>query len=201
MKKVKFIFDLDGTITAIETLPLIAANFNLQKEISQLTADTIAGNIPFMESFIYRVNLISKIPINLISNLLSDVPLHKILVEFIQKNKESCVIATGNLSCWVDKLTLKIGCECRTSEAETHNNQVVKIKSILRKEKVVQEYKIQGYKTVFIGDGNNDAEAMRLADISVAAGICHEPSNTVHSVADYVVYDEGALCRLLNQLL
>lgn len=201
MKKIKFIFDLDGTVTAIETLPLIADNFNLQKEISQLTADTIAGNIPFMESFIYRVNLISKIPINSISNLLSDVPLNKMLVEFIQKNKESCVIATDNLFCWTDKLISRIGCEYRASEAEINNNQIIKIKSILRKERIVQEYKAWNYKTVFIGCGDSTAEAMRWADVAIAAGICHEPQNSVHSVADYVVYDEGALCRLLNQLL
>ena len=33
----KFIFDLDGTITKQETLPLISSYFNVQEEIDKLT--------------------------------------------------------------------------------------------------------------------------------------------------------------------
>ena len=58
-----------------------------------------------------------------------------------------------------------------------------------------------GQKVIFIGDGNNDVEAMRLADISIASGITHKPSPGVLSVADYAIFSEEALCRLLYQLL
>ena len=54
MSKIKFIFDLDGTITSEETLPLMAKHFNVQEEIEQLTRETIQGDIPFVESFIAR---------------------------------------------------------------------------------------------------------------------------------------------------
>ena len=56
----KFLFDLDGTVTSQETLPVIANHFKCQEEIAELTKKTIAGNVPFVESFIRRVNILGK---------------------------------------------------------------------------------------------------------------------------------------------
>jgi phosphoserine phosphatase len=54
----KFIFDLDGTITKEETLPLIARHFKVEEKIEELTRATVAGEVPFIESFIQRVNIL-----------------------------------------------------------------------------------------------------------------------------------------------
>lgn len=43
----KFLFDLDGTVTSQETLPLISDYFGCAEQIAELTARTIAGNVPF----------------------------------------------------------------------------------------------------------------------------------------------------------
>jgi cation transport ATPase len=66
---------------------------------------------------------------------------------------------------------------------------------------VVKKYKELGEKVVYIGDGNNDMEAMRISDISIAAGLIHYPANSILTVADYLIFNEEALCRQLNQLL
>ncbi|HOY32864.1 MAG TPA: HAD-IB family phosphatase [Bacteroidales bacterium] len=197
----KFIFDLDGTITAQETLPVIAKKFHLEKEILNLTNETIKGNIPFVESFIRRVHVLGKLPVSEISDLLSGVRLHKKVLKFINDNKENCVIATGNLDCWIDKLSSKIDCICYNSIAKVENNKVVSIEYILNKDEVVNKYKGMGEEVVFIGDGNNDMEAMRISDISIAAGLIHYPANSILTVADYLIFNEEALCRQLNQLL
>ena len=197
----KFVFDLDGTITKQETLPLISGHFNIQTEINALTTETIKGNIPFVESFIKRVYILGKLPISEISGLLENVTLYSHVVEFISLHKEDCIIATGNIRCWIDKLANKIGCCYYCSDAMVENNEVKKLTKILKKENIVKQYQSNGEKVVFIGDGNNDVEAMRLADVSIASGLTHQPANSVLSVADYLVYNEEALCRLLNQLL
>ena len=197
----KFLFDLDGTVTKLETLPLISKHFKIQEEIDTLTRETIQGNIPFIESFIRRVYILGRLPIDEVADLLETVPLYEKLSKFITENKENCAVATGNLDCWIEKLAQKVGCCCYCSDAEIENNRVKKLTKIFRKENLVERYKSEGEKVVFIGDGNNDVEAMRLADISIASGLTHMPAKSVLSVADYVVFDEEGLCRQLNQLL
>ena len=110
----KFIFDLDGTITAQETLPLIASHFKVEEEIAELTKETIQGNIPFVESFIRRVHILGELPVDKVDELLASVKLHKKLFAFIQEHQSNCVIATGNLDCWVNSLNKIVGCKAFT---------------------------------------------------------------------------------------
>lgn len=197
----KFIFDLDGTITKAETLPLIANHFNIEGQINELTKATVAGQVPFIESFIRRVYILGKLPANEINDLLEGVATYDKVLNFIQEHKENCSIATGNLDCWIEKLAGKIGCECFCSSGKMENDRVVKLTKILNKEDIVRKYKDEGHRVVFIGDGNNDVEAMRMADVAIASGLTHSPAPGAISVTNYLVLNEVALCRQLNQLL
>ncbi len=200
MNKIFFIFDLDGTITQEETLPLIAKHFGVEDKINELTKNTISGNIPFIESFIQRVNILGNFDVNEVNNLLKEVCLFDNIVNFIQENKENCVIATGNCNEWISSLAKKIGCKCYASEVSIKDNKIDKLTHVIKKEDIVSKYKSLGYQVVVIGDGNNDMEAMRKADVSIACGLIHFPANSVMSVADYVVFSEKSLLRLLNQI-
>lgn len=196
----KFLFDLDGTVTSAETLPIIAQHFDCVEQISELTARTIQGNVPFVESFIRRVNILGGHSVSEVSELLSKVPLYPQIARFISEHKEDCIIVTGNLTCWCDGLFKTIGCQCYGSEAECENDHVVKLKTILRKEQIVDQYRALGETVVFIGDGNNDLEAMRHANISIATGLTHNPAQSLMSICDYVIFDENALVRQMRQL-
>jgi HAD superfamily phosphoserine phosphatase-like hydrolase len=196
----KFIFDLDGTVTSEETLPKIAAHFDIQEKIAELTRQTIAGDIPFVESFINRVGILGKLPVSEINDLLEHTALYQGIYRFIQTHAADCAIATGNIENWVEKLIKKINCKSFCSKIDLENNHVKKLTFILKKEDVVKRYQEAGEKVIFIGDGNNDMEAMRLADIAVACGLTHYPAKSVLTVANYLVFEESTLCRLLNQL-
>lgn len=196
----KFLFDLDGTVTMHETLPIISEHFGCSEQISDLTARTVAGNVPFIESFIRRVNILGQYSVSEINALLQQVSLYPLLADFIQEHTDECVIVTGNLACWCEGLFNKIGCQCYGSEAEVENDRIHKLKSILRKEEIVDYFKSKGETVVFIGDGNNDLEAMRHADISIAAGLTHNPAQSLMSICDYVIFNEKALVRQLRQL-
>ena len=79
----KFVFDLDGTLTKSETLPIIAAEFNLEKDLATLTDKTVQGEVPFLESFLQRVEILSEIDPSQISELLSEVGVNPNLLQFI----------------------------------------------------------------------------------------------------------------------
>ena len=196
----KFLFDLDGTVTSEETLPIIANHFNCVEQISELTARTVQGNVPFIESFICRVNILGAYSVSETTRLLSEVPLYPAIAKFIEEHKEDCVIVTGNLTCWCEGLFKKIGCQCYGSEALCEDDKVVKLKTILRKEQIVDQYKALGETVVFIGDGNNDLEAMRHANVSIATGLTHNPAQSLMSICDYVIFNEQALVRQMRQL-
>lgn len=203
----RFVFDLDGTITKEETLPKIAQHFNVQAEIDKLTQETIVGNIPFIESFIRRVNILGKLPVDEIANLLEQVEIYENLNSFIGEYGSQCVIATQNLHCWIHKLVAKVGGVKKqeiltfSSNGVLRDNKIFKLTSILKKEMVVKQFQAQGDEVIFIGDGNNDVEAMRIANVSIASGLTHKPCAGVLSVTDYAVFSEEALCRLVYQLL
>lgn len=197
----KFLFDLDGTVTSVETLPIIANHFECKEKIAELTRKTIQGNIPFVESFIRRVNILGKYSVSETSDLLAQVPLYLEVKKFIDSHREDCVIVTGNLTCWCEGLFKKIGCKCYGSEAECEDDKVTRIKSILRKEQIVDQYKALGETVVFIGDGNNDLEAMRHANISISVGLTHSPAQSLLAITDYVIFNEHALCRQMRQLV
>ena len=201
MNNIKFVFDLDGTVTSEETLPLIARHFHVEEEIEELTRETVQGNIPFVESFIRRVFILGRLPVDEVADLLETTAVYPLLAAFIREHSENCAIATGNLECWSHKLLGKIGCASHCSDAIVEDNRVVKLTKILRKEQVVEDYQKDGFKVVFIGDGNNDLEAMRVADIAIAVGTTHNPSKSILPMANYLIFDERALCRQLSQLL
>jgi len=195
----KFVFDLDGTLTKYETLPAIAANFDVEKELSILTDKTIKGDIPFLESFIQRVEILSEIDPIEISDFLSEVEVNPHLLQFILDNNSDCIIATGNYRGWVEQLCDKFKCEYRCSEGFYVDGKV-KLNKVFLKDDLVRELKDQGEFVVFIGDGNNDAEAMRLSDIGIACGIVHQPSSSLMQLCDFVIYDDNALSRFLKQI-
>jgi len=196
----KFLFDLDGTVTCQETLPVIANHFGCQEEISELTKRTVAGNVPFIESFIRRVFILGRYSVKDIRDLLAQVPLYPEIKRFIDAHHEDCIIVTGNLCCWCEGLFEMIGCECLGSTADIEGDRVARIKTILKKEEIVDRYKALGETVVFIGDGNNDLEAMCHADIGIATGLTHSPAQSLLSVCDYAIFDEHALYSQLCQL-
>ena len=193
----KFIFDLDSTITREEILPKIALEVHKGREMRELTEATMQGEIPFRESFERRVKILSELPINKVQNIVESIKLNEKLVEFIKRNKENCYIVTGNLDQWICKLLRKINMvdHCYCSMADVQDNKLLGIKSIIDKKEVVS--KMEGKKIV-VGDGNNDAEMISIADVGVGFGGVRDIAPAVLHSCTHAVYSEEGLVKFLN---
>ncbi len=196
----KFVFDLDGTITKIETLPLLAGELGLKEEMKLLTDLTLSGKIPFANSFKLRYLVLRNIPLRKIQDVMASVELDEEIAAFIKEHKKNCAVVTGNLDCWIEPLTAKLGCESFSSTSELDENNVPVLKKILDKGEAVRELKKTCDKVIAVGESFNDVPMFEESDVAIAYGGVHKPVSTAISISNYVVFDGGALCRLLKML-
>jgi HAD superfamily phosphoserine phosphatase-like hydrolase len=193
-----FLFDFDGTITAAELLPLIAREVGLEDEIGALTRDTMAGYLPFDESFRSRVELLRATPIARVAEIVAEAPVFPRLLDWIVENRDRCWVVTGNLDCWVAGWMERHGLRFFASTAAVEGGAVAGVASVLHKESVLGRF--AGRRTVMVGDGANDAQIMADADVGIGFATLHDVPSVVLEVADWVVLNEDALCRTLSQL-
>ena len=98
----KFIFDLDGTVTSAETLPIISTNFNIRGEIDNLTKENfkeyLKGNveIPLFEERFKIIKNVNKVVnerfggdfYNAIYKLTNDEELFKFIIDNFEDFKD-----------------------------------------------------------------------------------------------------------------
>lgn len=199
--KNKFIFDLDGTITKVETLPLLAKELNLFDEIKILTDLTLGGKISFEQSFRLRYFVLKNIPPKKIFEIMDAVELDENIFEFIQENKKFCAVVTGNLDFWIEPITNKLGCEIFSSKSRLDENKIPVLTRILNKSEIVREIKKSAEKIISVGDGFNDIQMFKESDISIAYGGVHDLPEEVLSAANYFFDDGKNLCNFLKKIL
>ena len=196
----KFAFDLDGTVTKFETLPILARELGISAQMKFLTELTLEGKIPFEKSFRLRYELLKKIPPKRIAEIMNAVELDEEIFKFIRDNKSNCAVVTGNLDCWIYPIAEKLGCEIFSSTSELDKDGVPILKKILRRDVAISQLKQSCDKVIAIGESFNDVPMFEAADISIAYGGVHKPVDAAVFVADYVVNDSQTLCRILKSL-
>ena len=199
MKKI-YCFDLDGTVTSQELLPLMAAELDLYDEISALTQATINGLIPFERSFKLRCKLLSDIPIKKVQEVAEKVKLNESIAQFIRENKDNSYIITGNIYEWIQPIIEKLDCKIFCSKGKFSDGKLSGLEKIIDKGEVITGLKGSDKSIISVGDGMGDVLMFEKSDISIAYGGVHEPIQSLMKVSNYLVYDEDSLCRLLNTL-
>jgi len=199
-KEVIFAFDLDGTLTLQEILPVIGALAGIEAELAALTRQTLTGAIDFAESFRLRFNMLRAIPSNSIATTVSKIPLNQHLLHFIRTHREQCRIVTGNLDNWIHPLVRKFRCQSYCSHSHIGKNGSLELASILDKGEAIQHIAAGHPEAliVSIGESMNDLPMFLHSDIRIAYAGVHEPVPELVAVADYMIGDGQTLCRILE---
>lgn len=206
-RDITFAFDLDGTITACELLPAMAALAGLEKEISRLTRQTLSGEIPFAESFARRFSMLSHIDPDLLRQVAVNAPLDPHIEDFIQANAERCVVVTGNLDYWIEPIRGRLGCRFFSSVSCADGNSGPaganrrRLVSILDKGEAVRELLKEGRLVVAIGESVSDIDMFRHADIGISFAGVHRPVDGLLPHSGYCAASGKELCGLLGRLI
>lgn len=191
----QFLFDLDGTITRQEILPEIARAIGLQDEIDDLTRRTMAGEFPFEASLRRRVEILRRVPVSRVREIVAGIEVDPHIEAFLADNRERCTIVTGNLDVWIEDLVERLGVPCICSIARVEDDRLVELVSVLDKAEAVHGF---AGTLCSIGDGYNDLGLMAAADLGIAYGGVHAPAPGLLDVATHAVYHPLRLCELLS---
>lgn len=195
-----FCFDLDGTITKDEILPVLSREIGLFEEIAALTEATVQGVIPFRRSFLLRCRLLGEIPVSRVQKIIAGLRMNEEILAFIRARREDCYVVTGNLDAWVAPLFDKLGCRFFCSTAEVDGDKLVRVGHVLNKAEAIEELRPRYEKIVAVGDGMGDVQMFEQSDVRVAFGGTHRPIQTLLQLAHFVSFHERSLCNLLAAL-
>lgn len=195
-----FVFDLDSTITKCELLPLIAESVGLGDEMLRLTEAAMSGNVPFEQNFRDRVELLKQVSLDQARSIAAKQPLHGQISRFIKENSRRCMILTGNLDVWIEPILESLGMRerCICSRAVVCNGRVREITYVPDKGKVCESLQRP---FIAIGDGSNDIDMLKTADIGIAFGSVRALPETVTRAADVAIMDENELISYLTRFL
>lgn len=195
-----FLFDLDATVTKEEILPALAEQVGLLEEMREMTEKTMRGEIPFQSSFLARVEMLKTIPVSRVAEIVEKTPLNEELSQFIRSHASRCYIVTGNIDIWIEKLIKRIGLpmsHCYCSSASVSDDYIISVNSVVDKEKIAKQFVVP---VVAVGDGSNDAEMVRLADVGIGYGGVRPVAYSLMCNATHVICDEHRLCSFLHML-
>ena len=170
------VFDFDSTLMDGETLDIIARETNFAKEISDITAKGMRGEIDFFESLEMRVALLKGIKLETVNEICNNLPIMngaKETIEELHKKGYKCVCFSGGFKnatvLFAEKLNLdgefanifhtknniltgKVGGEMMFSNSK--GEMLVRLQKLLN---------VSYDDTLAVGDGANDLSMFKYA--------------------------------------
>ena len=170
------VFDFDSTLMDGETLDIIARETNFAKEIAEITAKGMRGEIDFFESLEMRVALLKGVKLETVNEICNNLPIMNGAKETIQelhKKGYKCVCFSGGFknatTLFADKLNLdvefanifhtknniltgKVGGEMMFSNSK--GDMLVRLQKLLN---------VSYDDTLAVGDGANDLSMIKYA--------------------------------------
>lgn len=201
MQNFIFAFDLDGTVTQTELLPLLGRELGIYEPIMELTRKTLGGELDFETSFRLRFEMLNALPLEHIHAVVNSVQLNPDMAVFINRHSNHCRIITGNLDRWIAPLREKLRCPFISSKSVNAGGRIQLAKVLHKGEAISNLARLHPDKTlVAIGESAADIPMFEAADFGIAYAGVHQPMPGLLRVADYLAADGAALCELLHTL-
>ena len=106
------VLDVDGTLIEEEVIDLLGKEADCEKEVAQLTAQAMRGELDFESSLKKRVSLLKGLSIDAFDKIYHELHLSKNAVQFIKTLKESQIevgLVSGGFTTIVERLAKDLG--------------------------------------------------------------------------------------------
>lgn len=177
------ILDVDGTLIEEEVIDLLGKEAGCEKEVAQLTAQAMRGELDFESSLKKRVSLLKGISTDVFDKIYSDLHLSKNASQFIkilQENQIEVSLVSGGFTIIVEKLAKEFGIplfvanQLEISDGHLTGNISGSVITREVKEETLVSWanrlEVPLECTIAIGDGANDLKMLKRAGIGI--GFC-----------------------------
>jgi len=181
MKYRLILFDVDSTLIKQEVIDLLADKSGHGREVQQITARAMRGEIDFAQALSKRVSLLEGLPESVFTEVLNQISFAEgfdELFSYLRKNGFLVGAVSGGFHNVLDKLFAQLQLDfLKANVLEVVDGKLTgKITAApvdrLAKAQALREFaalhKIELENTVAVGDGANDLEMIELAGLGVS---------------------------------
>ena len=175
------VLDVDGTLIEEEVIDLLGKEAGCEKEVAQITAQAMRGELDFESSLKKRVSLLKGISTDVFDKIYSELHLSKNASQFIkilQENQIEVGLVSGGFTIIVEKLAKEFGIplfvanQLEISDGHLTGNLIGPVISREVKEETLvswaKELEVPFERTIAIGDGANDLKMLKRAGLGIA---------------------------------
>jgi phosphoserine phosphatase serB len=175
------VLDVDGTLIEEEVIDLLGKEAGCEKEVAQLTAQAMRGELDFESSLKKRVSQLKGLSIDAFDKIYHELHLSENAVQFIKTLKESQIevgLVSGGFTIIVEKLAKEFGIplfvanQLEISDGHLTGNLIGPVISREVKEETLVSWanrlEVPLECTIAIGDGANDLKMLKRAGLGIA---------------------------------
>lgn len=174
--------DMDSTLLAVETIDEIADMLHIKPQVSEITLQTMRGEISFEESLTRRTALLQGLHQDVLQSVYDErvklSPGAERMLQQANKHGIKTMVISGGFTFFTDRIQEKLRLDFSSANVLEIENEKLTGKvvgKILGREgkaeklrTIQQQLGIHSAQTIAVGDGANDLDMMHEAGVSIA---------------------------------